>query len=174
MTAHEGEQLRDLTRRERGEVGRSRLRQGTIVAHRQAVQDSDGNIGAPYLALSTLALLERHGTITREQRTAGDEFHRVFQLAQLDALKAADMARVPVCGGNPEGLNGNERARKKIRDAIIMLGGSASIRTSCAWHILGEEQSLRQWATERFAGKKQEAVGVLVVVLEALTPHFGD
>lgn len=169
----EGEQLRRLTDRERVDVGKVRLRQGVILAHRQSVQDSDGHIGAPYLALSTLALLERNGTITREQRTVGDNFHRVFQVAHLDCLKAADMARVPIYGGIVESISGNEHARRQIRGAIRSLGGGSCILASCAWHILGEEQSLRQWATERFAGKKQEAVGVLVAALDVLTPHFG-
>lgn len=139
------------------------------------VADSDGNIGSPWRAEGLLARLERHGDIGPRERMAGDEFARLFQLAHLDPLRAADIMR-----GAPSyqaDVHSADRARRQVGDALNALGGPASPAGSCAWFILGSEMSLRQWALRQgWAGRpirEQVAKGTLIACLGVLRHHFG-
>jgi len=64
-----------------------------------------------------------------------------------------------------------------VAAALDALGGHTSPAGSCAWFVLGEEFSLRTWATRRaWCGKPIHgpmAQGVLVATLGTLAMHFG-
>jgi len=147
-----------------------RRQHGRIERVRRQIADSQGLIGDPWVALSTLAQMERAGTITPRQRRAGDAFHDCFRRAGLDSLKAAPLVRVGA--GAADWHNGNEAARRRIAAAIRCLGGDATILASCAWHVLGLEWSLREWAAKSLGGKVDRASGVVIATLALLEPHF--
>jgi hypothetical protein len=165
--------LRRLTEGERATVEPARLRQGPVLGLSRPIADGDGRIAQPLVALSTLEAMMRRGSITPRQLRAGEAFHLAFRAAALDALRAADMARVAVCGGGAVAVSGSERAKKAIARAMARLGGEASVAASCAWHVLGLEWSLRDWAAKATRGNHVAASGVLLAVLGMLEQDFG-
>jgi hypothetical protein len=144
---------------------------------RDAVQlaDSAGLIGNPWHAEGLLARLERHGDIGRRERAAGDEFARLFHLAHLDPLRAADMGQRS--DRAPTAAYGGDRARRRINAALDALGGLDSACGSCAWHVIGGEMPMAEWARrQEWSGKPirpEVAKGVLLGTLGALSRHFG-
>ncbi len=168
-------ELRDLTRRERGEIGKWRRNQGPVLAIASQITDANGDIGAPFLALCTLKVMERNGTITRDQAIAGEQFRDCFRRAGLDGLHAAALERIPSAAAWWREGGGNERARREVADAIRSLGGEISVTASCAWHVLGLEWSLREWIDkQRFIriSKPVMASGILIGALDVLTRQF--
>lgn len=143
-----------------------RKQHGRIDRVEGQIVDSAGNIGDPFVAETLLAKLERRGDIDHVQRRAGEQFHRLFQRAALDPLRAADLARVPACGGDPH-AHSSVAAERQIRAVIAILGGNASLAGSVAWHCLGEDRSIRQWAIMHGRDAKV-AKGILVAVLDEL------
>lgn len=147
----------------------ARMRQGRVerVEGRELI-DEDGQVATPWRAVPLLEAMERRGAITQEMRAAGDEFHARFRLAQLDGLRAASLMRSGSRGVSAF-ANGNEAARKVVMGAIDRLGGGRAPAASCAWHVLGEEWSLRRWSQEfRGGGSVNEAAGVLIAALGVL------
>jgi Domain of unknown function (DUF6456) len=141
----------------------------------ETLADSDGGIGLPWRVETMLERMERRGAISAAQRHAGEEFHRLFRLAALDPLRAADMLR----GDRASRADGNgiERARRRVDDALLALGGQGSPCGSCAWFVLGCELSLAGWARrEGWQGRplrEEVAKGILTGALGVLTRHFG-
>ena len=140
----------------------------------EQVADADGAIGSPWRAEGLLARLERHGDIGHRERAAGDEFGRLFQLAHLDPLRAADMSTPLQRPGTPALSGANARA--EIHRALDSLGGLHSPAGCAAWFVLGCELSLRQWALrEGWAGRplrEPVAKGILLAALGTLARHF--
>jgi len=156
------------------EPSRQRRQHDRIVRDAVQLADSAGMIGVPWRAEGLLARLERHGDIGRRERQAGDEFARLFHLAHLDPLKAADMGQRS--DRAPTTAHGGERARQRIGAALDALGGTDTLCGSCAWHIVGAEMTLAEWAQrQRWAGKRitpTTAKGVLLATLNQLGRHF--
>jgi hypothetical protein len=96
-----------------------------------------------------------------------------FQLAALDALKAADVSRVPMPPGMAAGdpSSAHERCRRQVSAAMVALGGAGSIAASAIWHICGLEWSVRRWAISARRPSDQ-ACGILVGALSMLAGHF--
>jgi hypothetical protein len=155
---------------------RWRKQHGRVIVAAEQIVDAQGNIGAPYRGLSLLDEWERSGRITSEMHQAGDEFHRLFRLACLDPLQAADMGRVGGCGARDK-HRGSLHARDEVRYALEALGGFSSPLGSSAWFILGCEFSLRKWAERGIWGgraiNKDVAAGILIGALSGLQKHFG-
>src|SRR5205085_6908616 len=115
-------------------------------------------------------------------RQAGEDFRARFAVAQLDPLRALDLSHLRIAEprlrreGDGPGLR-IEAARGTVWRAIQAVGGIASPAGSCLWHVIGWEQSLKEWALERgWSGRRvsQEAAsGILVAALGALEAHFG-
>ncbi|MBV9552547.1 MAG: hypothetical protein JO032_07140 [Alphaproteobacteria bacterium] len=159
-----------------------RLRQGPVELVPAVIADAAGRPARPYRAVDTLALMERRGSITAGMRQAGEDFRRRFALAQLDPLRALDLARLRL--GEKRAPRGDaapglrvEAARLSVWRAVKAVGGIASPAGSCLWHVVGWERSLKEWALEQgWAGRRvsQEAAsGILIAALGALEMHFG-
>jgi hypothetical protein len=176
-----------MARRRQARVGANdpsinpeRLQHGPIEVS-PVIADEAGRPSRPYRAVDTLAIMERRGSITASMRQAGEDFRRRFALAQLDPLRALDLARLSL-GDKPTrrdehapGLRA-EAARSAVWRAIKAAGGIASPAGSCLWHVAGWERSLKEWAQEQgWSGRRvsQEAAsGILIAALGALETHF--
>jgi len=132
-----------------------RTRHDPVVSASSQTLDSDGRISAPHRVVDTLEIMEAAGTITQVMRAAGTAFRDDFHRAHLAPIKAAPMDRAGMGTmlRTPYGAGANtgaaERAGKRIQSQMALLGGIKSLAGSCAWAVLGEQQSLRQWAIER-------------------------
>lgn len=159
-----------------------RRHQGMIERLERAIPDDDCRPSRPYRAVDTLAMMQRRGSITAGMRQAAEDFRVRFAAAQLDPLRALDWSRlrsgVPArrFGADDAGLR-TEAARRSVWRAIQAVGGIASPAGSCLWHVVGWEQSLKEWACEQgWNGRRvsQEAAsGILIAALGALEGHFG-
>lgn len=151
-----------------------RLRHDRIERAEEQIVDALGQIGVPWRVEGLLARLERNGAISAVQRMAGEEFGRIFRLAALDPLHAADMGQRHVAG---YGNHASEWARMRVNGALDALGGLHSPCGSIAWHVLGLEATVAEWARREGWGNRPispaVAKGTLVGALGVLTRHFG-
>lgn len=154
---------------------RRRQSLGGIERVDKQIADANGDIGHPWQAISLLSQLQRRGAINEPMRLAGEEFHRLFHLAALDPLRAADMSREPQGYGGVIVMPGSEAAHRKIKAALNALGGLGSSTGNCAYFVLGLDLSLRQFAArQQWRGANpHEAKGVLRSTLDLLVKHFG-
>jgi hypothetical protein len=153
-----------------------RWRHGTVERLPRVIADETGAPGRPYRCVDTLALMERRGSITAGMRQAGDDFRARFRVAQLDPLRAADMARMPVRSTPGDEGPRIEGARDAVWRAILAVGGVTSPAGSALWHIVGLERSLKEWALEQgWSGRcvgQETASGILIAALGTLEAHF--
>jgi hypothetical protein len=131
-----------------------RLRHGPVERLAEQIEDVDGRPSAPHRAIDCITSLYQRGAITKEQLLAAEWFREGFRLAQLDPLRAPDLARVP-SGAHREIMPGVAalRARRQVQETIGALGGLSRAPGSCAWHVIGLEWSVRRWA--RVARRQQ-------------------
>jgi hypothetical protein len=177
-----------MTRQRRGgerasdhPISQERRQHGPIEPVPAPIADDAGRPSRPYRAVDTLALMERRGSITAGMRAAGEQFRSRFAVAQLDPLRALDLARLSL-GDKPTRRDDTapglrvEAARTAVWRAIRAAGGIASPAGSCLWHVVGWERSLKEWALEQgWSGRRvsQEAAsGILIAALGALEMHF--
>jgi hypothetical protein len=137
------------------------------------IADADGAVARPFVAIDTLATMERKGTINKQLRAAAEGFRRTFYAAQLDQLKAKDLSRPFVQNARHGDISQHAYiARARVWAIMRQLGGVETRIGSVAWHCVGEEWSLARWCRERpWQGPRvsQEAAsGFLVAALEAL------
>ena len=158
-----------------------RRSRGIVELVERPIADECGRPSRPYRAVDTLAAMERRGSITAGMRQAGEDFRARFTVAQLDPLRAPDWSRLRERGasrfkGDEPGLR-IEKARDAVWRAIQAVGGSGSPAGSCLWHVVGSEQSLKEWALEQgWSGRRvsqETASGILIAALGALEMHFG-
>lgn len=165
--------LRQLTERELAIIGKYSAQHGQVRGFEQSVADDNGAISLPLLRVPLLLKLEHRGAISRQQAEAGCLFHMLFQRAALDALRAADMGRVPMPPGTvPRDPSASvERCRQQVSAAMTALGGAGSVAASIIWHCCGLEWSPHRWAqvTRRH---HDFAHGCLAAALAALASHF--
>jgi len=157
-----------------------RQQHGLIEPVRLTIPDTAGQPSRPYRAVDTLTIMERRGSITPGMRQVGEDFRARFAVAQLDPLRALDLSRQRQGGGLRPDRDGPglriEAARGAVWRAIQAVGGIGSPAGSCVWHVLGWEQSLKEWAlTQGWSGRRvsQEAAsGILIAALGALEEHY--
>jgi len=154
-----------------------RHQHGLIERLPQSILDDQGRIAQPLRARDTLELMERAGTITTAMLDAGAKFHAQFFAAGFVAIKAADISRIPGNSG-PAGsrLVGSIDAKRRINDALAACGGHASPGGSCLWHVVGCENTLKEWALRGgWNGKpvhQHRAAGILISALCILTAFY--
>jgi hypothetical protein len=155
---------------------------GIVDRVERPIPDECGRPSRPYRAVDTLAAMERRGSITGGMRQAGEDFRARFAVAQLDPLRAPDWSRLRERGASrfkadEPGMR-IERARETVWRAIQAVGGPVSPAGSCLWHVVGWEQSLKEWALEQgWSGRRvsqETASGILIAALGALEMHFGS
>ena len=151
-----------------------RLQHDRVTREAATIADVVGAIGLPWRVEGLLAKLERHGHIGARERQAGEEFGRLFQLAALDPLRAADMLQRLPRPASP--AIGSAFAQRRINLALDALGGLHSPCGACAWFVLGLDMSMREWALRQgWAGKplrEEVAKGVLLGTLGTLANHL--
>jgi len=154
-----------------------RWAKGDLALLPRAIADEHGRPARPYRAEDTLARMQRQGTITGEMRQAGDDFHAVFMLAQLDPLGAPDLRRVPQGAREMPASARVLEARRKVWAALTVLGGAASPAGSCVWHVLGCGWTLKDWSLRAgWNGRTlspETASGILLGALGALQAFYG-
>ena len=145
----------------------------------EPVREADPETGLPVVhrrAVDTLGQMLANGTITQEMHDAGAYFRSLFRTAALDGMTTSALLRLP--GKTAEHLAEHSvDARRRVAIALDALGGHDSAGGSCAWHVLGLECSVREWAMRRgWSGRPigaPQAQGILIATLGVLAGHFG-
>jgi len=145
----------------------------------EGVRGTDPETGTPILhrrAVDSLGVLLAKGSITREMHEAGCIFRALFQRAAFARIRTMSMIRLP--SGTGDLLSESQAvARERIGHALLQLGGFTSPAGSIAWHVLGLEQSLRDWALRQgWNGRPVTptlAHGILLGTLGMLAVHYG-
>jgi hypothetical protein len=139
--------------------------------------DPEGRIVVHHRVVDTLARMHKSGSITEPMLDAGRQFQRQFIIAQLDPLRAPDIARIPGNGREPDPDDTTLGARRRVHGAIRALGGHDGTLGSITWHVLGcgcsvHEWVLRQgWSARRV--RHEQAQGMLIAALDLLAGHYG-
>jgi hypothetical protein len=108
---------------------------------------------------------------------AARDFQAAFIIAQLDPLRALSILRVPGTGREPDLSERQLLARRRVHQAMAVLGGISSPAGSCVWHIVGLQRSIREWALRQGWGGRlvehKAAAGILIAALGVLAAHLG-
>jgi len=155
-----------------------RLRRGDVRRAERQVNDARGDIGDPFVTISLLVRLRNEGKLTSEEVEAGDRFHLEFRRAALGDLRAADVGRVRVENrrAGSEITVSAEHFRRRIWDALTVLGGLGAPPASCVYHVIGAEETLNDWARRRYTLRRiseHQAPGVLISALACLAVYYG-
>jgi Domain of unknown function (DUF6456) len=139
--------------------------------------DADGRVAVLHRTVDTLGKMLRAGSIDQAMHDAARAFQSDFALASLDPIRATPVLRVPGKRWEPDLSDRQIDARRRVHAALQALGGINSPAGSCIWHVVGLQQSIREWATRqgwngRPVGEK-EAKGVLVAALGMLATCLG-
>lgn len=155
-----------------------RQARGDVERALHTIADEEGRPARPFRTVDTLSAMLRRGTISPAMHQAGEDFRALFHRGSLEPLRAANLARVPHAATHDQSITLRQgEARKKVWEALTLLGGIASPAGSCVWHVIGCEWSLREWALrEGWGGRplaQETAAGILIGALGALQAHFG-
>jgi hypothetical protein len=138
--------------------------------------DPDSRTVAHHRVVDTIALLERNGTITGDMALAAGDFARDFRIAHFSTIKTSSLLKVD-SSRNAEPAAGHEGAKRRVLRDLDALGGLGSPAARAVWHVVGLEESLREWAmTDSWQGKPMRyftAQGVLVAALGVLSRQRG-
>jgi hypothetical protein len=139
--------------------------------------DPEGRIVVHNRVVDTLDRMHKSGSITEPMLDAGRQFQRQFIIAQLDPLRAPDIARIPGNGREPDADDTTLGARRRVHGALRALGGHDGPLGSLAWHVLGRGCSMRDWALRQGWGgrhvRQEQAQGMLIAALDLLAGHYG-
>jgi len=130
-----------------------------------------------FRCVDSLGLLRRHGAITHEMHDAGQEFHRVFVIAQMSPSGAPPLDRVRGSGAQPSLPERSVWACQRVDAALGAVGGLNSPGGCALWHVAGLGRSVKEWArVEGWNGRSlnaYEAKGILVAALGTLAVYYG-
>ncbi len=144
----------------------------------EAVRGVDPDTGCPVAhrrAVDTLGLLLANGSITPQMHDAGVMFRALFQRAAHDRVRTMPLLRVG--GTSLDALTESQSvAREKLAQVLQLLGGISSPAGSIVWHVIGLENSIRDWALRQgWSGRHMhpaQAQGLLVGALGMLVAQF--
>ena len=140
-------------------------------------KDPDGRIVVHHRTVDTLGKLLRAGAIDQAMYDSAKDLQASFIVANLDPLRALPILRVPGTGRPPDLNERQLHARDRVHKALEALGGISSPAGSCVWHVVGLQQSVREWAMRQGWGGRpvdqKEAKGMLVAALGMLANHYG-
>jgi len=146
----------------------------------EAIREADPESGSPVQhrrAVDTLGLMLAHGSITPQMHEAGSIFRTLFRSAALDGIATSQLIRLAGATGGDPLTERQASARARVAAALDTLGGHDSAAGSCAWHVVGLEMSVREWAMRQGWGGRPvappQAQGMLVATLSVLAGHFG-
>jgi hypothetical protein len=141
-------------------------------------KDPDGRIVYHHRTVDTLGKMLRAGTIDQAMHDAAKDFQAAFIIAQLDPLRALPILRVPGTGREPDLSERQLHAHRQVHQAMAALGGISSPAGLLAWHVVGLQRSVREWAIRQGWGgrpvRQEQAQGILIVALGMLAAHFGS
>lgn len=132
-----------------GPATQERKRHGAVAAARHPVTDTRGGSGQPFVGEDIINRYRRAGRVELSAALAARQFQRLFHLAGLEQLRAADLERSSGAGRVRDIPLGNVRARRSVMWVIDQLGGITSPAGSVVFHVLGLGESLNRWASER-------------------------
>jgi hypothetical protein len=139
--------------------------------------DPDGRVVVHHRLVDTLGRMLRSGTIDEAMHDAGRDLQAAFIVAQLDPMRAVPILRAPRVRHDPELSERQLDARRRVHEALQALGGISSPGGSWAWHVLGCQRSIREWAMRQgWRGRPlhvQQAQGIALATLDLLARHFG-
>lgn len=143
------------------------------------IREADPDTGTPVehrRAVDTLGMMLANGTITPQMHEAGAIFRTLFRSAALDGIATSQLIRL--AGGTGDAMSSKQiDARRRVAEALDVLGGHDSPAGSCVWFVVGLEFSLREWAMRQgWSGRPVHgpvAQGILVAALGTLAMHFG-
>jgi hypothetical protein len=131
---------------------------------------------AHFRVIDSVGALERNGTITSEMALAAQDFARDFRAAHFPGIKTSSLIRVDA-SRTTEHVSGHEAAKRRVLRDLDALGGLDSPGARAVWHVVGLEESLREWSmTDTWQGKPMRyyaAQGVLVAALGVLAKLRG-
>jgi hypothetical protein len=176
-----GGKTRAMSRKKRRAKARAaakpELWRSPLVVEEVRETDPDGKIVVHNRLVDTLARMHKSGSISEPMLDAGRKFQRQFIIAQLDPLKAADIARIPGNGREPDPGDTTLGARRQVDGAMRALGGHDAPMGSVAWHVLGLGRSVRDWALRQgWCGRqvrREQGEGMLIAALDLLAEHYG-
>ena len=149
-----------------------RLGHGEVVRLNRPIADEQGRPARPFRAVDTLAAMERRGSITTDMRHAGEDFRETFHRAHLDPLRAGQLERAGSSSTTAQPGFKIELARERLWKIMAAVGGHCSPAGSCLWHVIGLEQTIKQWAILQEWRRKhldqETASGILIGALGML------
>lgn len=153
------------------------LGEGQPAARRAAAgettRDFEGAISSPGKALDLVAMLRKRKAIGPRQEKAARAFQDDWEEAHLDPLHAPDLERTPGLGGGEHVTVKMLRARNTVWAAVERMGGYATPLGSAAWNVLGNGESLKEFAL-RFPWANERTVkGLVIGACDALAAFYG-
>jgi hypothetical protein len=141
-------------------------------------RDPEGWPASAPRAIDTVARLLDSGDIAGADARAARRFQGAFHRAQLNPLKAVDLAKLPQPrgAGTPIGER-IEAAREQAWSALRALGGPTSPAARAIWFVIGGGLSIDEWARRERWGKGRHlhhtvARGIVIGGLAALRAHY--
>jgi hypothetical protein len=155
---------------------RWRMQHGEFAPPSHDTDPETGLVVTHHRSVDTLGMMLANGTITQEMHDAGALFRTLFRLAAFGSMATSQLIRLS--GKTTDAVSEHcIDARRRIAAAMDAIGGHDSAAGSCAWHILGLETSIREWAMRCGWGGRMvtppQAQGMLVATLSVLARHFG-
>lgn len=130
-----------------------------------------------FRCIDSLGILLRNGSITPQMHDAGQHFNRNFVFAQMNPARAPALDRIPSGQWHDNVTERVVGARKRLHDALQIVGGIGSPGGCALWHVAGLGQSVKEWSLlEGWNGRplnQHEAKGILIGALAALAVHYG-
>lgn len=154
-----------------------RRQHGDVETHPSGIDPETGTVTSRHRSVDTLGMMLANATISTEMHDAGVKFRVLFRAAHLASMPRSSLSW-PRGQLSASASENHVAARLRVAEVVDMLGGHDSAAGSCAWHVLGCETSVREWAMRRgWSGRpvpSAQAQGMLVATLSVLAAHFGS